>query len=231
MEPKYSIILPTFNEAENLPLIVTLIDRHLTRSRVDFEIVVVDDSSPDGTFQIAEKLQGMLGQERMVLLSRPAKSGLGSAYVDGLRLCRGDFVFLMDADLSHHPRHMAEFISRQQQTDADIVTGTRYALGGGMAGWDLRRLLISRGANLIATLLLQPDVSDLTGSFRLYRKPVLEDLIQQTKSRAYVFQMEVPCLHPLSHHDFLTDHRSSKISWIQDRRVPDSLRRQTVWCQ
>ena len=97
----------------------------------------------------------------------------------------------MDADLSHHPRHMAEFIARQLEENADIVTGTRYALGGGIAGWDLKRLIISRGANLIATLLLQPSVSDLTGSFRLYRRQVLEDLIRLTKSRTYVFQMEV----------------------------------------
>ena len=191
---KYSVILPTYNEAENLALIVSMIDKYLSQSQIDYEIVIVDDSSPDGTFQIAQKLQKLLGQERVVLLSRPAKSGLGSAYIDGLKLCRGDFVFLMDADLSHHPRHMVEFIARQKEGEADIVTGTRYALGGGIAGWDLKRLIISRGANLIATLLLQPSVSDLTGSFRLYRKRVLEDLILVTKSRTYVFQMEV-CDH------------------------------------
>ena len=188
---KYSVILPTYNEAENLALIVSLIDRHLCQSSINYEVIIVDDSSPDGTYHIAQRLQSLLGQEKIVLLSRPAKSGLGSAYIDGLKLCRGDFVFLMDADLSHHPRHMAEFIARQLEENADIVTGTRYALGGGIAGWDLKRLIISRGANLIATLLLQPSVSDLTGSFRLYRRQVLEDLIRLTKSRTYVFQMEV----------------------------------------
>lgn len=188
---KYSIILPTFNEAENLPLILTMIDQHLTAQNVVYEIVIVDDSSPDGTYLIAQNLQKLLGPEKIVLLSRPMKSGLGSAYIDGLKLCSGEFVFLMDADLSHHPRHLAEFIQKQGAYNADIVTGTRYALGGGIAGWDLKRILISRGANLLATLLLQPGVSDLTGSYRLYKKDILADLMSKTKSRTYVFQMEV----------------------------------------
>lgn len=80
---------------------------------------------------------------------------------------------------------------RQAQTNCDIVTGTRYGQGGGTAGWDLRRILTSRGANLLANLLLNPGVSDLTGSFRLYKKNVLEDLLKSVKGKTYVFQMEV----------------------------------------
>jgi dolichol-phosphate mannosyltransferase len=188
---KYSIILPTYNEAENLPLIISLIDKHLSEANVQYEVIIVDDSSPDGTFQIAQNLQTLFGENKIILLSRPAKSGLGSAYFDGMRKCSGDFVFLMDADLSHHPRHLVEFIAKQKKENVDIVTGTRYALGGGIAGWDLKRILISRGANLLATLLLNPGLSDLTGSYRLYKKHVLEDLMSKTKSRAYVFQMEI----------------------------------------
>jgi len=97
----------------------------------------------------------------------------------------------MDADMSHHPKHMVEFIAKQKSSDADIVTGTRYALGGGVAGWDLRRVLTSRGANLLANLLLTPGISDLTGSFRLYKKAVLERLMSSVKGKTYVFQMEV----------------------------------------
>lgn len=117
--------------------------------------------------------------------------GLGSAYIDGLAKCSGTFVFLMDADMSHHPNHIPEFIAKQVETKCDIVTGTRYAEGGGIAGWDLRRILTSRGANLIANILLNPDISDLTGSFRLYKKDVLDDLMKSVKGRAYVFQMEI----------------------------------------
>jgi dolichol-phosphate mannosyltransferase len=81
--------------------------------------------------------------------------------------------------------------SKQQEGDFDVVTGTRYALGGGVAGWDVKRVITSRGANLLATLLLSPSVSDLTGSFRLYKRPVLQALMLTVKGRAYVFQMEV----------------------------------------
>lgn len=89
------------------------------------------------------------------------------------------------------PSAIPEFIAKQKEEDYDIVTGTRYAGNGGVYGWDLKRKLVSRGANFLATLFLQPQVSDLTGSFRLYKKPVLEKIIASTKSKGYVFQMEM----------------------------------------
>jgi dolichol-phosphate mannosyltransferase len=184
----YSIILPTYNERENLPLMIWLLDEHFKERH---EVIVVDDNSPDKTYEVAVDLAKIYGNDRVRLLKRAGKLGLGSAYMDGLKLCKGSFVFLMDADMSHHPRHMAEFIRMQAMEDLDVVTGTRYAKGGGIAGWDLRRVLTSRGANLLANLLLAPSVSDLTGSFRLYKRRVLEDLMLQVKGRAYVFQMEV----------------------------------------
>mmetsp|Transcript_41863 Transcript_41863/g.73674 ORF Transcript_41863/g.73674 Transcript_41863/m.73674 type:complete len:144 (-) Transcript_41863:428-859(-) len=97
----------------------------------------------------------------------------------------------MDADMSHHPKFIPEFIQKQRETDADIVTGTRYVRGGGVYGWDLRRKLTSRVANYIAHVALNPGVSDLTGSFRLYRKQVLAACVERTLSRGYVFQMEM----------------------------------------
>lgn len=98
---------------------------------------------------------------------------------------------LMDADLSHHPKYIPEMIHKQKQTNADIVTGTRYADGGGVFGWNLKRKVTSRGANTLAQALLQPGVSDLTGSFRLYRKECLEVLMEQCTSKGYAFQMEI----------------------------------------
>jgi dolichol-phosphate mannosyltransferase len=187
----YSVILPTYNERENLPLMISMLHKHFSENNIKYEVVIVEDNSPDGTLEVARKLQRLYGSDRITIRSRPGKLGLGSAYMDGLKQCKGDFVFLMDADMSHHPKHIPEFIAKQKEGNCDIVTGTRYALGGGIAGWDLRRILTSRGANLLANLLLTPGISDLTGSFRLYKKDVLTKLMQSVKGKTYVFQMEV----------------------------------------
>lgn len=154
-------------------------------------MIIVDDNSPDNTLEAAQQLQAAYGADKIVIKSRPGKMGLGSAYIDGLQLVRGDFVFLMDADMSHHPKYMASFIARQKEKDYDIVTGTRYNQGGGVAGWDLKRVVVSRGASILASLLLPSAITDFTGSFRLYKRRVLEELILSVKGRAYVFQMEV----------------------------------------
>lgn len=159
--------------------------------RVDYEVVVVDDASPDGTQDVVRSLQRAYGSGRLKLVARPGKLGLGTAYMAGLAAAAGDFVVLMDADLSHHPKYIPRFITRQLDTGADVVTGTRYASGGGVFGWDFRRKLTSRGANYLASTLLRPGVSDLTGSFRLYRKSTLARLMAECTSRGYAFQMEI----------------------------------------
>lgn len=100
----------------------------------------------------------------------------------------------MDADFSHHPKSIPEMIKTQIATNADIVQGTRYAgpsTGAGVYGWDLKRKLVSRGANVLATFVLDPRTTDVTGSFRLYRRPVIQRLISQCTSKGYVFQMEI----------------------------------------
>lgn len=108
-----------------------------------------------------------------------------------MQFATGDFVIIMDADFSHHPKFIAQMIAKQAERDYDIVTGTRYAGNGGVFGWDLKRKMVSRGANLFADTLLQPGVSDLTGSFRLYKKQVLQRVIESTESKGYTFQMEM----------------------------------------
>lgn len=155
------------------------------------EVIIVDDNSPDGTQEVVKDLQKIYCADKIILHARPGKLGLGSAYMDGLSKCSGDFVVLMDADLGHHPKVIPEFIKKQKQTGADIVTGTRYAQNGGVYGWDLNRKLTSRVANFLAATLLAPAASDLTGSFRLYKKEVLEKALKSVKSRGYVFQMEI----------------------------------------
>ncbi|EGG15831.1 glycosyltransferase [Cavenderia fasciculata] len=190
-DDKYTIILPTYNESDNLPIIIYLIDSELEKNFIDYEVVIVEDNSPDGTLQVAQQLQKIYGEEKIKILPRPGKMGLGSAYMDGIKKATGNWIILMDADLSHHPKFIPQFIERQKKLKCEIVTGTRYQSGGGVYGWNFYRKLTSRVANYIATVFLTPGVSDLTGSFRLYRKDVLEKLISVNKSKGYVFQMEM----------------------------------------
>ena len=190
--PEYSILLPTYNERENLPIITWLIFDELERAKVSaFELIIIDDNSPDGTQAIAKRLQQLYGPERIVLAPREGKLGLGTAYVHGLTFARGTFVVIMDADMSHHPKFIPQFIAAQKASGADIVTGTRYLPAGGVYGWDLRRKLMSRVANYLAQVALRPGVSDLTGSFRLYRKEVLAACVNLTRSKGFIFQMEI----------------------------------------
>ena len=160
-------------------------------SDLDWELIIVDDASPDGTLEVAMQLQKLYTPSRIILKPRAGKLGLGTAYVHGLKFATGTFVIIMDADFSHHPKFIAPMIATQKRTDCDIVTGTRYAGDGGVYGWDLKRKLVSRGANLFADTVLRPGVSDLTGSFRLYKRNVLEKVISETESKGYTFQMEL----------------------------------------
>jgi dolichol-phosphate mannosyltransferase len=190
--PTYSIIVPTYNERDNIPIFAELLSEALERvPDATWELVVVDDASPDGTAAVVRALQRCFPPGRIVLAERPAKLGLGSAYSYGLEHAQGEWVALMDADLSHHPSDLARMIAAQRATGADVVSGTRYAPGGGVAGWGLRRKLTSRGANVLASALLGTRrVGDLTGAFRLYRRCVLERLLREVKSAGYAFQME-----------------------------------------
>ncbi|VDN01644.1 unnamed protein product [Thelazia callipaeda] len=190
-DPAYSILLPTYNEKENLPICVWLIEKYMKRTGLSYEVIIIDDNSPDGTIEVAQKLQDEYGRKKIILKPRVKKLGLGTAYTHGLQFARGEYIILMDADLSHHPKFIPEMVKLQRLKNYDIVTGTRYTRGGGVSGWDFKRKLISRGANFVAQFLLRPGVSDLTGSFRLYRKDVLARLIADSVSKGYVFQMEM----------------------------------------
>ncbi|KAJ8912863.1 hypothetical protein NQ315_007995 [Exocentrus adspersus] len=188
---KYSILLPTYNEVDNLPIIIWLLVKHMNESGYDYEIIIIDDGSPDGTLEAATQLQTLYGDDKIVIKSRGKKLGLGTAYIHGMKFATGNFIIIMDADLSHHPKFIKHFIEKQKTEDFDIVTGSRYIGSGGVYGWDMRRKFISRGANFLTQILLQPGSSDLTGSFRLYKKHILEKLIDKCVSKGYVFQMEI----------------------------------------
>jgi dolichol-phosphate mannosyltransferase len=190
----YSIILPTYNERENLPIIFYLLDTTLTDAKLDYEVVVVEDSSPDGTLEVAHSLQKSYGEKRLQILSREGKLGLGSAYKDGLKKAKGDRIILMDADLSHHPKFIPQMVDLMDKDKTEIVTGTRYKSGGGVYGWDVKRKLTSKGANFLADFLLNPGVSDLTGSFRLYERRAIDRILPLVRSTGYAFQMEIVVL-------------------------------------
>ncbi|NXY85616.1 DPM1 mannosyltransferase, partial [Alcedo cyanopectus] len=185
---KFSVLLPTYNERENLPLIVWLLARTFQESGNNFEIIIIDDGSPDGTQEIAEQLEKIYGSDKILLRPRARKLGLGTAYIHGMKHATGNFIVIMDADLSHH---VSLYCIKQKEGNFDIVSGTRYKGNGGVYGWDLKRKLISRGANFLTQVLLRPGASDLTGSFRLYRKEVLQKLMEKCVSKGYVFQMEM----------------------------------------
>ncbi|CAH6720315.1 dolichol-phosphate mannosyltransferase [[Candida] jaroonii] len=191
MGDKYSVILPTYNEKKNLPILIYLLSKSFKEAGLDWEVIIVDDNSPDGTQIIAKKLIDIFGSNHIQLRPRPGKLGLGTAYVHGLQFVTGNFVIIMDADFSHHPEAIPQFIKKQKEGNYDIVTGTRYSGDGGVYGWDLKRKLVSRGANFLADFFLRPRISDLTGSFRLYKREVLSKVIEVTKSKGYVFQMEM----------------------------------------
>ncbi|NXU02817.1 DPM1 mannosyltransferase, partial [Buphagus erythrorhynchus] len=183
---RVSVLLPTYNERDNLPLVVWLLVRTFSDSGIDFEIIIIDDGSPDGTQEVAQQLEKIYGSDKILFLFPP-----GTAYIHGMKYATGNFIVIMDADLSHHVRLHLCTVPTQKEGNFDIVSGTRYKGNGGVYGWDLKRKLISRGANFLTQVLLRPGASDLTGSFRLYRKEVLQKLMEKCVSKGYVFQMEM----------------------------------------
>jgi len=179
------IIIPTYNEADNLEPLV----REIVALNAGFHILVVDDNSPDGTGEIADQL----AQELPVLhvLHRSGKQGLGTAYVAGFEwaLQRGyAYVLEMDCDFSHHPRYLPAFLERI--SEADLVIGSRYVSGGGTVNWDILRKLISGCGNIFARVVLGLKTRDCTGGFRCYRREMLARIPwERLQLEGYGFQV------------------------------------------
>jgi dolichol-phosphate mannosyltransferase len=186
------VVLPTYNEAENIERAVTAVrDVLLEHERGRFRVLVVDDASPDGTGEIADELAGRFPE--VEVLHRPGKGGLGPAYVAGFdRALRGgaDFVIEMDADLSHDPADLPRLLTAARQ-GADVVIGSRYVEGGATREWGLARRAISRAGCAYARVMLRSEIHDLTGGFKCFRAGALLALDPQTiRTHGYGFQIE-----------------------------------------
>jgi dolichol-phosphate mannosyltransferase len=181
------LVVPTYDEAANLEAIVAAAREQLPPER---RLLVVDDNSPDGTGEIADRLA--TEHEDVEVLHRPRKRGLGPAYVAGYRraLAGGaELVAQMDADFSHDPADLPRLLAAAE--DADLVLGSRYVEGGGVEDWGPIRRLISRGGSVYARIMLGVGVRDLTGGFKVIRRPVLEAIgLETIASLGYSFQVE-----------------------------------------
>lgn len=184
------VIIPTFNEIENLPLIVKRV--HAAQPAV--HILIVDDSSPDGTGELADKLAATDGSDRIHVMHRTVKDGLGAAYIAGFKwgLARDYTVLVeMDADGSHAPEQLHRLLDRLNE-GADLVIGSRYVPGGTVVNWPRRREILSRGGNVYSRLALGVKIKDITGGFRAYRRHVLETLdLSSIESHGYCFQVDL----------------------------------------
>jgi len=186
-DPKVRVILPTYNERENIEEVL----RRLRTAEPRVEVTVVDDGSPDGTGEVVRQVAGTDG--RVHVVERPEKGGLASAYLEGFRRAiadGADVVVEMDADLSHRPEDLARLLEGARGNDLTI--GSRYVRGGRVENWSPFRRLLSRGGNLYARMILGFPIRDATSGFRAFRTRALEELIAQPlRSDGYGFQIEL----------------------------------------
>jgi dolichol-phosphate mannosyltransferase len=185
------LILPTYNEAENIEGLVRAALAQLETTGLEHTILVVDDGSPDGTGRIADRLAGELGPVRV--LHRNRKDGLGRAYLAGFALALengAELVLEMDSDFSHDPADLPRLIAAADA--ADLVLGSRYVPGGGVTSWGRLRRLVSRGGSAYARVLLGVPVRDLTGGFKCFHRRVLEAIdLEHVHADGYGFQIEL----------------------------------------
>lgn len=183
------VIVPTYNERENLPVIT----RRLRAALPDADLLIADDNSPDGTGQVADELAAQ--DDHVHVMHRPGKQGLGAAYIAGFRwgLERGyDILCEMDADGSHQPEELPKLLDAVTAGGADLAIGSRWVPGGKVVNWPWRRMVLSRGGNLYVRLVLGVPFRDATGGYRAYRMPVLDKIdIDSVVSQGYCFQVDL----------------------------------------
>lgn len=187
MEEKILVIIPTYNELENITRLIPIVLAQDNR----VHILVVDDSSPDGTWNFVEEESKK--NNRVHLLKRKSKMGLGTAYIAGFKYAlenNYDFVFEMDADFSHDPKEIPNFLKEIKNND--LVLGSRYIHGVNVVNWPMRRLLLSSFANIYTRIITGMPVKDATGGFKCFRIDVLKAInLEKIKSNGYAFQIEM----------------------------------------
>jgi dolichol-phosphate mannosyltransferase len=226
-EPKKRavVIFPTYNEKENIEKIA---EAALQQNEI-IEILIVDDNSPDGTGDIADRMAAAEG--RIHVLHRAAKSGLGTAYIHGFKWAiekKYDYIFEMDADFSHNPDYLPDFLEAIE--DNDLVLGSRYISGVNVVNWPMSRLLLSYFANVYSRLVTGLPVRDATGGFKCFRREALEAIdLDMVKSNGYTFQIE------MSMRVWVRKFRIKEIPIVfTDRRYGDSkmskgIVREAIW--
>jgi dolichol-phosphate mannosyltransferase len=217
------VIIPTYNEAENVEAIVEAARAQLPVPR---RILIVDDSSPDGTGDIADRLAAE--HEDVEVLHREVKEGLGPAYLAGFEraLSQGaDRVIQMDADFSHDPADLPRLLAAAK--DADLVVGSRYVQGGGVTEWGPLRRFISRGGGIYARIMLWVRVNDLTGGFKCWHREALEAIdFEAVDSKGYAFQIE------MTYRALRAGFKVAEVPIIfRDRRVGDSKMSRAIFAE
>jgi len=190
MQVRLVVCLPTYNEIQNLEPMVRALGEVFEREALDGRVLVIDDASPDGTGELADRLAAELPY--VEVLHRQAKQGLGPAYIAGFRRAlaeEAELVMEMDCDFSHSPDHLPRLVLAASR--ADLVIGSRYVPGGRVENWGLGRRLVSRAGSVYARLVLGIDVHDLTGGFKCFHRIVLETIdLDSVSSLGYTFQVE-----------------------------------------
>ncbi len=189
MNSEVGFILPTYGEADNISKLIEDIEN----LRLDASILVIDDSSPDGTAEIVREKQAKYAN--VVLFVRPKKTGLGTAITDGFKIFLSaqnppKYVFTMDADFSHNPQDIPKLLAAMRECDCGIVIGSRYVRGGKIAGWPFTRKVISKTANFIARASLGLRLRDCTSGFRCYSTKFLKETVGDLHSHTYEIQIE-----------------------------------------
>ncbi|MEU7000903.1 polyprenol monophosphomannose synthase [Nonomuraea sp. NPDC046570] len=228
---KVLVVVPTYNERDNLPMITERIRKALPAAH----LLVADDNSPDGTGKVADELAA--ADERLHVLHRPGKRGLGAAYIDGFRwgLAEGFDVFVeIDADGSHQPEELPKLLKALAR-GADLVIGSRWVPGGRVVNWPASRQFLSRGANLFTRFMLGLPVRDATAGFRVYRAATLEKVgLADVESQGYCFQVDLT-LRTARHGLRVVEvpitfvERTAGISKMSGKVMAESLWRITLW--
>lgn len=191
--PRLAVVIPTYNEAENIGMVLELTFASISGGNIDGWVIIVDDNSPDGTADVAESLREKY--EKLVVIRRPQKLGLGSAYKDGFTLALEkldvDYVAEMDADGSHPPEKLPTMLDFLLEKHADCVIASRYVKGGGW-GWEsFSRIVVSKGANLLARLATGVKLNDMTSGYRVYRADALRRVRFDGLDSGYTFQVQI----------------------------------------